>query len=495
MCDTGNSVKVSVSLTNQHYYLHTKLIDCGMPLKRFSVYLGESRALLAIAWPMIIAQLAQMGTGVVDTIMAGRYNALDLAAVAIGYNIWLPIYLLFIGVMLGATAIIAQDFGAGRIQRIRDSLPQSLWLGLALGLIAAPLCYFCAPLLTLLKLDAATHAKSLAYLQAVAFGMPAAAIFQALRCHTQGVGIMRPFAVASVLGFVANIPLNYAFIYGKWGFPELGAAGCGWATAISMWLGPLLIGFYMTRTEKLKPYLPPLKLVLPDLPTIREIARLGLPMGLTFFLEVAVFSIIALLIATLGNTAIAAHQIAFNVWDVVYMLLISIGSAMGTRVGHAIGAGSKSSVHLAITCGSCATLLTGLAGMLVLLIVPQFIIQVYTDDTAIHEIAIALIGLAALFIVLDAAQVAASFCLRAFKDTRFPFIVLCVAYWLFALPLGYWLGIVSADNPLDGTLGFWKSLIAGSAVSGVLVTWRLYATLQKPLPDQQIANADQPAAT
>jgi MATE family multidrug resistance protein len=134
----------------------------------------------------------------------------------------------------------------------------------------------------------------------------------------------------------------------------------------------------------------------------------------------------------------------------------------------------------------------GLAGMLALLTVPQFIIQVYTNDAAIHEMAIALISLAALFIVLDAAQVAASFSLRAFKDTRFPFIVLCVAYWLVTLPLGYWLGIVSADSPLDGTMGFWKSMVAGISVSSVLVIWRLYTTLQKPLPDQRTANADLP---
>ena len=111
-----------------------------MPITRNKDYLREVRALLAIGWPMFIAQLAQMGTGVVDTIMAGHYSATDLAAIAIGYNIWLPVYLFFIGVMLGATAIVAQDFGAGRLQQIRDSLPQSLWLALALGLVAGPLC-------------------------------------------------------------------------------------------------------------------------------------------------------------------------------------------------------------------------------------------------------------------------------------------------------------------------------------------------------------------
>jgi MATE family multidrug resistance protein len=449
---------------------------------RITAYLGECRALWVIAWPMVIAQMAQMGTGVVDTIMAGRYNAVDLAAIAIGYNIWLPIYVLFIGVMLGATTIIAQDFGAGRIQQIRDSLPQALWLALALGLVAGPLCFFTDPLLSLLNLDNDTHNKSLGYLQATAFGLPAAAIFQALRCHTQGIGIMRPFAVASVIGFLANIPLNYAFIYGKWGAPEMGAAGCGWATAISMWLSPILISFYMTRSDKLKPYLPPLRVVAPSFNAIRQICALGVPMGLSFFLEVAVFSIVALLIATLGNTAIASHQIAFNVWDVAYMFMISIGSALATRVGHAIGGGDKAEVKLAINCGASITLLVGVVCMVPLLSVPALIISAYTDDTAIHGMAITLIKLAALFILIDASQITATFVLRAFKDTLFPLVVLCSAYWLITLPLGYWMGIVTAADPLEGTVGFWKSMIIGTALSCIVLIWRLRKTLQKPLP-------------
>jgi len=453
-----------------------------MQLVTAGAFRKESRALLAIAAPMIIAQLAQMGTGVVDTIMAGHYSAMDLAAIAIGYNIWLPLYLLFIGTMLGATVIIAQDFGAGRVQAIRDSLPQALWLALALGLIAGPLCFFSEPLLNLLELDEPTHAKTLAYLQATAFGLPAAAIFQALRCHTQGIGIMRPFAIASVLGFLANIPLNYAFIYGKWGFPELGAAGCGWATAISMWLGPALISFYMTQAERLKPYLPPLRLVPPNFAAIREIGRLGLPMGLTFFLEIAVFSVIALFIATLGNTAMASHQIAFNVWDVVYMPLISIGSAMATRIGHAIGSGDQAQVNLAITCGTTFTFLVGISSIILVMTAPALIVSAYTDSEDIHSMAVTLLQMVGLFIIVDTLQVAGSFCLRAFKDTRFPFIVSCIAYWLVALPLGYWLGIASSESALDGTMGFWKGMIAGIGISTLLVGWRLYHVLRRPLP-------------
>jgi MATE family multidrug resistance protein len=442
----------------------------------------ESRALLAIAWPMVIAQLAQVGMGVVDTVMTGHYSPTDMAAVAIGYNIWLPVELLFIGVMLGATFIIAQNVGAGQLQRIRDSLPQAIWLALGLGLLAGPLLYFTDPLLDLLKLEDDTHNKSLDYLQAVAFGMPAAAVFQALRCHTQGIGIMRPFALASVIGFLANIPLNYALIYGRWGLPELGAGGCGWATAISMWLAPVLIGLYMTRAKQLKPFLPPFKLVAPDFAVIGAITRVGLPLGLTFFMEVAFFTIIALFIATLGTTAIAAHQVAFTVWDMVYMPLVGIGSAMATRVGHAIGAGDRAGVNLSLACGTTIAMLMGLLCMGLLLVAPDAIARAYTDDKAIQGMAISLIRLAALFIALDAAQIAATFCLRAFKDTRFPFMVSAVAYWGVALPLGYWSGILQADNALDGTIGFWRSMIAGIAVSSILVFLRLWRTLRKPLP-------------
>lgn len=445
---------------------------------------GELRALWAIAWPMLIAQVSQMATGVVDTIMAARYSATDLAAIAIGYNIWLPVLLLFIGVMLGSTTLIAQDFGAGRLQAIRDALPQSLWLGLALGLVGGPLIYHSGPVLDLLALDATTHEKSLGYLRATAFGLPAAALFQALRCHTQGIGVMRPFAVASVVGFLANIPLNYAFIYGRWGAPELGAAGCGWATAAAMWLSLLVMGFLLTRTPQLRPYLPARRAVAPRPDILRAILQLGLPMGLSFFLEVAVFAVIALLIATLGNAAIAAHQIAFNVWDLVYMFLISVGSAMATRVGHAIGADDRAGVHRAIALGAAVVLLIGAVGMTALLAAPQWIIAIYTRDAAIAEVATALIGLAALFILIDATQITATFCLRAFKDTRFPFLVLCGCYWLLALPLGYCLGILLAQDPRQGTLGFWQGMIAGIALSTVILLWRLARTLRAPLPQR-----------
>lgn len=453
-----------------------------MASTRLTVVLAESRALLALAWPMVIAQLAQIGTGIVDTIMAGHYHARDLAAVAIGYNIWLPLYLFVIGVSLGATYIIAQHAGAGRTEEIRDSLPQALWLALALGLVVGPICFGAAPVLDLLGLEPKTAARTLEYLQAVAFGLPAAALFEALRCHSQGIGVMRPFAIAAVLTFLANIPLNYALMYGRWGLPELGAAGAGWATAFSMWLGAAVLCFYMTRAEGLQRYLPPWRLVAPRLDAIAAIVRLGLPLGLTLFMEVAFFSVIALCIATLGEVAMGAHQVAFSMWDVVYMPLVSFGSALAIRLGHAIGAGNRAALALSIRCGTAMTVLVGLLGMIILLSSPAFLVSLFTSDAAIAAIAVSLVRLAALFILIDSAQVAVSYCLRAFKDTRFAFFSLCLAYWLITLPLGYWRGIVQTDDALQGTVAFWESLIVGITVTSLLVFARLYRTLRKPLP-------------
>jgi MATE family multidrug resistance protein len=312
----------------------------------------------------------------------------------------------------------------------------------------------------------------------VAFGLPATVIFQALRCHTQGLGIMRPFAIASVLGFLANVPLNYMLIYGRWGAPELGATGCGWATAISMWLGPVLIGIYMALNGRMRPYLPPLRPVAINLRSQLDILRLGVPIGLTFFLEIGIFTVIGLMVATLGTSAMAAHQIAYNIWDVVYMLMISVGSAMATRVGHAIGSGDHRGIGLSVRAGMSLTILIGLTCASLLLLMPGALIAIYTSEAEIHAIAGSLIRLTALFILLDSLQVASAYVLRAFRDTRYPFLVVCLSYWVLSLPLAWWLGMVRADHPADATAGVWQALIVGMLVSTLYIAMRLYRRLQ-----------------
>jgi MATE family multidrug resistance protein len=440
--------------------------------------LAELRPLWRIAWPLLIAQTAQIGTGVVDTLMAGNYSDVDLAAIAVGFNIWLPLYLIILGTLFACSAIVAQDFGAGRIERVRSFLPQGLWVAVALSAVMTPLCLNSDIAIALLGLPEETAAKTSAYVSRVGLGFPALGIFMALRYHTQGLGITAPFAFASVVGFIANVPLNYMLIFGVWGAPELGAEGCGLATAASMWISTLIILLYVLTARSLQPYLPNRWLEGPDWGRISEILLVGFPVGLTFFLETGVFSAITLLIATLGDAAVAAHQIAINVWDVFYIPMISIGSAMATRMGHAIGARNAQGVRMALRVGAALSTLIGLLAMSLLLLFPDAIIGAYTQSEDIRNLALRLLRLAALFIMIDVVQIVGSFVLRAYKETRFPFIVVTLSYWGLALPLGYLLAIHWGNGSPEGTVDFWYTTILGIAVAAALITWRVRRILR-----------------
>ena len=435
--------------------------------------LDELGPLWRIAWPLLIAQTAQIGTGVVDTLMAGNYGDVDLAAIAIGFNIWLPLYLIILGTLFACSAIVAQDFGAGRIERVRSFLPQGLWVAVALSAVMTPLCLNSGLVIELLGLPPETAVKTTAYVSRVGLGFPALGIFMALRYHTQGLGITAPFAMASVIGFIANVPLNYMLIFGAWGAPELGAEGCGLATAASMWISTLIILLYVLTARSLRPYLPDRWLQMPDQQRIGEILAVGIPVGLTFFLETGVFSAITLLIATLGDAAVAAHQIAINVWDVFYIPMVSIGSAMATRMGHAIGAGNAHGVRMALRVGAALSTLIGLLAMSLLLLFPDAIIGAYTQSDTIRDLAFSLLRLAALFIMIDVVQIVGSFVLRAYKETRFPFVVVTFSYWGLALPLGYAMAIHWGDSAPEGTVDFWYATILGIAVAAALITWRV----------------------
>ena len=443
-----------------------------------SQMLAELRPLWRIAWPLLIAQTAQIGTGVVDTLMAGNYGDVDLAAIAVGFNIWLPLYLIILGTLFACSAIVAQDFGAGHIERVRSFLPQGLWVAVALSAVMTPLCLNSDIAIALLGLPEETAAKTSAYVSRVGLGFPALGIFMALRYHTQGLGITAPFAFASVVGFIANVPLNYMLIFGAWGAPELGAEGCGLATAASMWISTLIILLYVLTAHSLQPYLPTRWLEGPDWGRISEILVVGFPVGLTFFLETGVFSAITLLIATLGDAAVAAHQIAINVWDVFYIPMVSIGSAMATRMGHAIGARNAHGVRMALRVGAALSTLIGLLAMSLLLLFPDAIIGAYTQSEDIRDLALRLLRLAALFIMIDVIQIVGSFVLRAYKETRFPVIVVTLSYWGLALPLGYLLAIHWGGGSPDGTLDFWIATILGIGVAAALITWRVRRLLR-----------------
>lgn len=433
----------------------------------------ELHALLALAIPIIIAQLAHTAMGFVDTVMAGRVSPRDLAAVALGNSLWVPVFLLMTGVLLATTPKVAQRFGAGNHSEIGPLVRQALWLALAVGLLAAVALWNTEPVLHWMQVDDELIEPAMGYLRAVACGFPAVALYHVLRCFSDGLGHTRPTMVLGLLGLLLNIPLNYIFIYGKLGLPAMGGVGCGWATALVM--VAMLLG--MLVWVAWAPYYQASGLLRrfdwPQGAVIRRLLSVGLPIGVSIFAEASIFSVIALLIGGLGATVVAGHQIALNFSSMVFMIPYSLGMAATVRVGQALGrreprearfaAGVAMATALAYACLSAS-------GMLWL---RTDIAEIYTPDLAVIGVAGSLLIYSAFFQFSDAIQVTAAGALRGYQDTRVTMLITLLAYWGIGLPVGYSLGLTDWLGKPSGPQGLWQGLVVGLTCAALLLGIRL----------------------
>lgn len=439
----------------------------------------ELRALLALAIPIIIAQLAHTAMGFVDTVMAGRVSPRDLAAVALGNSLWVPVFLLMTGVLLATTPKVAQRFGAGNHSEIGPLVRQALWLALAVGLLAAVALWNAEPVLHWMQVDDELIEPAMGYLRAVACGFPAVALYHVLRCFSDGLGHTRPTMVLGLLGLLLNIPLNYIFIYGKLGLPAMGGVGCGWATALVM--VAMLLG--MLVWVAWAPYYQSSGLLRrfdwPQGRVIRRLLSVGLPIGVSIFAEASIFSVIALLIGGLGATVVAGHQIALNFSSMVFMIPYSLGMAATVRVGQALGrreprearfaAGVAMATALAYACLSASSMLW----------LRTDIAEIYTPDLAVIGVAGSLLIYSAFFQFSDAIQVTAAGALRGYQDTRVTMLITLLAYWGIGLPVGYSLGLSDWLGEPSGPKGLWQGLVVGLTCAALLLGIRLVRSARR----------------
>lgn len=434
---------------------------------------AEWRALFKLAIPIVIAQLANTAMGFVDTMMAGRVSPVDLAAVALGNSIWVPVFLFMGGVLMATTAKAARAFGAGDTRRIGPLVRQALWLGLLLGSLLAVLMWNAEPLLYLLGIEPVLVEPAMGYLRAVACGFPAVALYTVLRCYSDALGRTRPSMVISLIGLLINIPANYVLIYGKFGLPAMGGVGCGWATALVMvWM--MLAMFWWVRWA---PHYRQHNVFgcweLPRRQELGSLLALGLPIGVSIFAEASIFSIIALLIGGLGANIVAGHQIALNFSSLVFMLPYSLGMATTVRVGQTLGAGRPAEASFAAWVAMGTALLLACVSASYMTLLREPIARIYTLDPQVLAIASSLIIYAAIFQFSDAVQVTAAGALRGYQDTRMAMLITLVSYWGIGLPAGYSLGLTDLMGPAQGPAGLWQGLIAGLTCAALLLGWRL----------------------
>lgn len=436
--------------------------------------LREWKMLASLGSPILITQLAQMANGVIDTVMAGRYGARDLAGVAIGNSFWMPILLFFIGILTALQPTISTHRGAQTLHKITPVTWQGIYIALCSAAIMMALLFSVEPALGWLKLDAATAEITQGYLHGFLWGVPAMLLIVALRGFTDGLGHTRVIMSVSLLSTLINMPLNYIFIYGKFGIPAMGGVGCGWATALANIMAFIVLLIYLHRSKTFQQLSPLKKFHRPDFHEIKKLLRLGIPIGSTLFFEVSMFTVIALFLAPLGPIVVAGHQLVLNFVSLMFMVPLSLGMALTLRVSFLVGQGKVETAHQLARSTLLLALSIAMVYVPLLTLGTQFIASAYTKDAEVIAVAVQLLKLAAIFQVADVLQVAAISGLRGFHDTRVPMLIILLSFWGIAMPLGYTLTFTNLLLPAMGAAGFWLALIAGLVSACILLVLRLF---------------------
>ncbi|MCL9846336.1 MATE family efflux transporter [Ralstonia solanacearum] len=436
------------------------------------MFLADLRSIAALAWPVLIGQLAVIAFGVLDTTMAGRASAADLAAIGLGGSIYVTVYISLTGVLQALAPIAGQLYGAGRHGEIGEEVRQAAWLGLALSAIGMLLLWFPAPLLRLADASPELTGKATAYLRYEALALPAALGFRIYSALNNALSRPAMVTVLQLGGLALKFPLNALFLYGGLGLPAMGGPGCALASMIISWLWCFAGALILMRNPVYRSFLIFTRFSPPHRARLWGLVRLGVPMGLTYLIEITSFTLMAIFIARMGTVMLAGHQIAANLGAVAYMVPLSLSIATSTLVAQMIGArdrigarriawnGLKLAAACAIAVGGCVLLLR------------HDLARLYTRDTTVVAITVSLLPFIAFYQLFDALQVMAAFILRAYKIALIPTVIYALSLWGVGLGGGYLLGFGHLGEfiaALRGAAGFWAANGLSLAVAGTLL--------------------------
>jgi len=439
---------------------------------------AEIATLWRLSWPMLVGQLATVGMGVADVAMTGHVSAAELAAVSLGTSVWSIVLVTVMGVMMAVNSVVAHEMGGGRYDRISHSVRESLWMGLIVGLVGCLAANLCALLFDHIGLEQAVADRAKTFLHIISIGMPAFACYRALYGYTTSINQTKPIMIIALLGLAYNIVMNWLLVFGKFGFPEMGALGCAVSTASGIWLMLAAMVAWIRVSSAYRMTYPFTHWEGPNWSEIGSMLRLGLPIGVTHFAEVSAFGIVSLLVARFGVVEVSAHQIALNFVSLVFMVPLSFGIGALTRVGQAMGEGNAVRARFVAWVGTGMCIAFGVLSALLILVFRTHIAAMYTSDTAVQATCAMLLLFAALFQLSDSTQVAAASAMRGYQVTRSPMVIQMIAFWGVALPVGWILGLAPAwfpwspAKPMAAT-GFWIGLVLGLTVAAVLLALAL----------------------
>lgn len=430
----------------------------------------ESGLLMKIGVPVIITQLLHMSMSFVDTIMAGRLSPEDLAAIAVGTSVLMPVVVLCMGCLMAVTPIVAQNVGGRKLHVIGKNARQVLWLSQILALPAFFILRNLDIVFFLLQVTEEIIPIADGYLKAISWGIFPAFAYGALRHFNEGLSVTRPAMYIAIVGTIVNIPANYVLMFGKLGFPQLGAIGTGYASSVVFTIMFIAMLWFTVWHPPYKRFDIFGKFRWPEKKYLSELVNIGTPIGISSSMEVSMFAAVSLLISTLSTVEVAGHQIAINFAAICFMIPLGLSIAISTRVGNSIGRGKPGEARFRGYVGVGISTLFMLGTATILFLFPEAIASIYTTDADVTSIAVQLLYMAAIFQISDGLQVSGYGALRGLKDTKIPMYVNLIAYWVIGIPTAYLLGFTFGY----GAPGLWVGLIAGLTVAGILHNVRFF---------------------
>jgi MATE family multidrug resistance protein len=454
------------------------LEHAGVPVHGhgWDAWIAETRELLKLAGPLILTQIAQMAIGTTDTLMLARFSNTALAGAVLGNTMFYFCWLLGSGPTSAVSPMIAHILGADPDNRtdVRVVVRMGFWSVLMIGLPLVVFLWFAKPMLMMLGQSEQLAEAAAAFVVPLSFGLPFSLGFQVLRNYS--TALSKPNATLIVMGFavVFNVVADYALIFGHFGFPRLGLLGSGIASATSFVFSFLVSLAVIRLTPVLHAHRIFRDFRTADFAKLREIYRLGLPIGLTMMFEATLFFASNFIMGHFGLDYLAAHTIAMNVPSVTFMVPLGIAMASTVRVGLAAGALDREAARRA----GWAAMVVATGFMMVTSVIlwtwPFEIAQIYLPATAANmaalTLAVTFLHVAALFQIVDGIQVTAALALRGLKDARAPMWIAGASYWLAGFPTCVLFGFYFN---LKG-LGIWYGLAFGLAVAAVLMCWRFW---------------------
>lgn len=431
----------------------------------------ELKPMVGLAVPVVLAEIGWTAMGLVDTLMVGPLGPAAIGAVGLGSVVAISIALFGMGVLLGLDTLVSQAFGAGRVDRCHYWLLQGTYLA---GAAAVPLTLAtlgAAATLPFWGLDPSVLGMAVPYVRTVTISILPLLLYAAFRRYLQAMNIVRPITVALVSANAVNVAVNWVLIYGHLGFPALGTTGAAWATVASrVYMAGMLAAAIAAADRRRRADLARMSRRL-EWEAIRRLLTLGGPSGIQILLEVGVFAAASALAGRLAPAALAAHQIALNVWSFVFMVPLGLNAAGAVRVGQAVGrrdpAGVRRAGWTALALGAVFT--TTCAATF--LLAGRALVGAFSRDPSVLDTGASLLAVAGLCLIFDGTQGISTGILRGLGETRIPMLTNLAGHWLVGLPLGYAACFVLGW----GVRGLWVGLAAGLVIVGIVLlgTWRV----------------------